>query len=185
MVLFVIEPENLIFQYVPCTAKAKKKTNWTLKNKKAGWRIFNCYDFTYAGRDAVNQAAKATPSIIKNASSKINDIAQERIDQIISQGGREIERVLPKKLRGSYRGSSSDTIQITGGLWGKRIEQIKKQNFKINVIISWNQIKYYLQQLSFSMSHHHNFFTDKISKQKWVPSLTVNVYTFQLVGWKG
>ena len=114
------------------------------------------------GENAVNQAAKATPSIIKNASNKINDIAQERIDRIISQGGREIERVLPKKLRGS----SSDSIQITGGLWGKRIEQIKKQNFKINVIISWNQIKYYLQQLSFSMSHHHNFFTDKISKQK-------------------
>ena len=133
------------------------------------------------GENAVNQAAKATPSIIKNASNKINDIAQERIDRIISQGGREIERVLPKKLRGS----SSDSIQITGGLWGKRIEQIKKQNFKINVIISWNQIKYYLQQLSFSMSHHHNFFTDKISKQKWVPSLTVNVYTFQPVGWKG
>ena len=156
---------------------------WKIRRQAGGF--LNCYDFTYAGRDAVNQAAKATPSIIKNASSKINDIAQERIDQIISQGGREIERVLPKKLRGSYRGSSSDTIQITGGLWGKRIEQIKKQNFKINVIISWNQIKYYLQQLSFSMSHHHNFFTDKISKQKWVPSLTVNVYTFQLVGWKG
>ena len=33
--------------------------------------------------------------------------------------------------------------------------------------------------------NQHNFTTVKISKQKCVLSLTVNVQTFQQIGWKG
>ena len=43
-------------------------------------------------------------SIIKGATNKINNIAQIRTDQIISQGGKEIERVLPRILRGAIEG---------------------------------------------------------------------------------
>ena len=61
----------------------------------------NCYDFAYAGRKTVNQAAKVAPGVINNASNEINNVAKQRIDQINSQGGKEIERVLPKVLRGA------------------------------------------------------------------------------------
>ena len=39
------------------------------------------------------------PSVIKGATNEINNIAQQRIDEVISQGGKEIEHVLPKILR--------------------------------------------------------------------------------------
>ena len=56
----------------------------------------NRYDFAYAGKHTVNQMGKITPDIIKKGSNEINNIAQRRINQIISQGGKEVERVLPK-----------------------------------------------------------------------------------------
>ena len=59
----------------------------------------NRYDFAYAGRDTVNQIAKITPGEIKAATNEINNIAQERINQIILQGGKEVESVLPAILR--------------------------------------------------------------------------------------
>ena len=55
--------------------------------------------FAYVGRDVVNRAAKVASSIIKGATNEINSIAQQIIDQIISQVGKEIESVLTKGLR--------------------------------------------------------------------------------------
>ena len=56
-------------------------------------------DFAYAGKDTVNQAAKVAPGMIRGATNNINNIAKQRIDQIISQGGKEAERFLLKILR--------------------------------------------------------------------------------------
>ena len=58
-------------------------------------------DFAYAGRDTVNQVGKIAPGLIKNASAEINDITQQQINEIIIQGGKEIEHVLPKILCGA------------------------------------------------------------------------------------
>ena len=44
---------------------------------------------------------KIAPGLIKNDSSEINNIAQQQINQAITQGGKEIERVFPKILRGA------------------------------------------------------------------------------------
>ena len=63
--------------------------------------FLNCYDFTYVDRDTVNQAAKVATRVIKNTSNEINNVAKQRINQIITQRGKEVERVLPKILRGS------------------------------------------------------------------------------------
>ena len=60
--------------------------------------FLNRYDFAYAGRDTVNQAAKVAPGVIKAAADDINKVAEQRINQIISKGGAEVERVLPKIL---------------------------------------------------------------------------------------
>ena len=93
---FAVESENLKFQHAPCKTKAKKKRQTTCwKTKKHAEAFLNRFDFAYTGRDTVNQAAKVAPHIIKGATNEISNIAQ----QIISQGGKEIERVLPKILR--------------------------------------------------------------------------------------
>ena len=49
------------------------------------------YDFAYTGRDTVNQLGKVAPGIIKTTSTEINDIAQQRINQILSPGEKEID----------------------------------------------------------------------------------------------
>ena len=58
-------------------------------------------DFAYAGRDIVNQVAKNAPTVIWGATNDINNIAKQRIEQIISHGGKEVERVLLKILGGA------------------------------------------------------------------------------------
>ena len=69
------------------------------KYRKRTQKVVLRYDFAFAGIYTVNQIGKVAPGLIKNANSEINSIAQQRINQIISQGGREIERLLPKILR--------------------------------------------------------------------------------------
>ena len=48
--------------------------------------------------DTVNQVGKIAPGLIKNASNKINNEAQKGISQIICQGEKKVEGVLPKIL---------------------------------------------------------------------------------------
>ena len=102
---FVAEPEHLKFQYETTTqikkAKKKKQTTLSWKKKVQFGGFLNRYDFAYAGTDTVNQAAKVAPGVIKNAANEINNIAKEKITQIITQGGKETDRVLPKFLRGA------------------------------------------------------------------------------------
>ena len=96
-----VNPENLTFHHVPTKQKTKEeKKGGTMKLKKAERSFLRCYDFAYASRDTVNQAAKVAPGVIKAATND-NNIAKQRIDQIISQGGNEVECVLPKTLRGA------------------------------------------------------------------------------------
>ena len=64
-------------------------------------RFLNRYEFAYAGRDTVNQAGIVAPGVLNNAGNEINNIAKERINQIITQGEKEAERVLPNILRGA------------------------------------------------------------------------------------
>ena len=100
----VVEPENLKLHYVPSKKKAKKKKRTrrcTHRKRKRQTGFLSRYDFAYAGKDVVNQAAKVAPGVIKAVTSDTNNIAQDRINQIISQGGKEVEHVLPKILRGA------------------------------------------------------------------------------------
>ena len=76
----------------------KRGANGKKWRRKQKGGLLNRYDFAYAGMDVVNQAAKLAPGVIKQAT---NDIDQMVKNQAISSGGAEIERVLPKILRGA------------------------------------------------------------------------------------
>ena len=71
------------------------------KRRKQTGVFLSRYDFAYAGRDTVNQVGKIALNIIKNATSQIDKIAKDRIDQAIRTGGSEIERIAPKIIRGA------------------------------------------------------------------------------------
>ena len=64
--------------------KTRTKTATTQKQKKKRTQsgsFLNRYEFAYAGREKVNQLGKVTPSVKKIASSEINSITGQRINQ--------------------------------------------------------------------------------------------------------
>ena len=89
--------------------KERKKTNslsskpfwFNSKRKKELHSSLNRYGFAYARRHKVNQAAKAAPGVIKAARNDINNIAEKRTNQYISEGGKESECVLSEIVRGT------------------------------------------------------------------------------------
>ena len=65
------------------------------------------------------------PGLIKNASPEINNIAQQIINQIISQGGREIKRVFPKILRRAIEDVYQTPFQILGTFGRQQLQKLK------------------------------------------------------------
>lgn len=88
----------------------------------------NRFDFAYSGRDTVNQVGKIAPGVIKNPTKETNDVAQQRTNQIISQRGKEVERVLPKFLRGAIEDVYQTPFRLLG-IFGK--QQLNKLKTKI------------------------------------------------------
>ena len=84
----MIEPDtNINMKYQTIAPKNKdKSSNNSKKTKKQKKRtqsgsLLNRYEFAYAGREKVNQLGKVTPSVKKIASSEINSITGQRINQ--------------------------------------------------------------------------------------------------------
>ena len=90
----------------------------------------NRYDFAYAGRDTVNQVGKIAPGIFNKATSDINKIAEQRIDQAIKTGGAEIKRVAPKVIRGAIEEVYKAPFGLLGNLGEKQFQKIKRKLFK-------------------------------------------------------
>ena len=106
--------------------KSSSRQKYQKRTQRGGF--LNRYDFAYAGRDTVNQVGKIAPGLIKNDSNEISNVAQQRINQIISQGGKEVQRVIPKILRGAIE----DVYQIPFRLLGNfRKQQLNKLKSKI------------------------------------------------------
>ena len=74
----------------------------------------------------VNQAAKVVPRVIKAATNDINNIANGRINQIILQGGKEVERVLPKILRGAIEDVYQTPFRLLDNFVKQRLNKFKK-----------------------------------------------------------
>ena len=87
----------------------------------------NRSDFAYAGRDIVNQAAKVDPGVIKGATNKIGKIAQQRVNQIILQGEKELERVPPKIVRGATEDVYQTPFRMLGNFGRQILNKVKKK----------------------------------------------------------
>ena len=108
----------------------KKTSNKGRKCKRQYEGFLNRYDFAYAGRNVVNQVAKNAPGVFKAAANDINKIAEQRSNQAISQGGQELERVLPKILRGAIEDVYQTPFRMLGDLGKKTFNNIKREIFK-------------------------------------------------------
>ena len=77
--------------------------------------------------ETVNQGGKVAPEIIKAATKDINKFAEQRINQIISQSGKELERVVPKILCGAIEDVYQTPFRILGNLGKKTFNDIKRK----------------------------------------------------------
>ena len=105
------------------TKRIYRCTNRKRKRQLDGF--LNHYDFAYDGRDVVNQAAKVAPSIIKAVTNDIKNIARDRINQIISQGCKEVENVLPKILRGAIEDVYETPFRLLGNFGKQQLNKKK------------------------------------------------------------
>ena len=105
----------------------RKRRVISRKRKRQTGDFLNRYDFVYAGRDTVNQAAKVAPSIIQGATNDINNIAKQRLDQIISQGGKEVEYVLPKVLRGPIEDVYQTPFRLLENFGKQQLNKLKRK----------------------------------------------------------
>ena len=68
--------------------------------------------------------------MIKGASNQIDKITKQRINQIISEGGKEVERVLPKTLRGATEDVYQTPFRLLGNFGKKQMNRIKNKFVK-------------------------------------------------------
>ena len=109
------------------TTKASGKKR---RRKRQTGGFLSRYDFAYAGRDTVNQVGKIAPGIINKATADINKLAKQRIDQVIRQGGAEVERIAPKIIRGAIEEVYKTPFRLLGNLGKKHFMKIKRRLFK-------------------------------------------------------
>ena len=106
------------------TKKIYQRTSQKQKRQLGGF--LNRYNFAYAGRDTVNKVVKVAPGVIKAATNDINEIAQGRINQIISQGDKEVKSVLPKILRGAVKDVYQTPFKLLGKFGDQQLNKIKR-----------------------------------------------------------
>ena len=110
------------------TTKSSGKTRKHRRRHTGGF--LSRYDVAYAGRDTVNQVGKIAPGIINKATADIDKIAKQRINQVIRDGGAEIERVAPKIIRGAIEEVYKTPFRLLGNLGKKQFMKIKRRLLK-------------------------------------------------------
>ena len=65
--------------------------------------------------------------MIKATNNVINNIAKESINQIISEGGKEMERILPKILRGAIEDVCQTSFRLLGNFEKQPFNKIKRK----------------------------------------------------------
>ena len=104
--------------------------NCSIQEKRQLGGFLSRYDFAYGGRDLVNQVGKVAPGIIKATTKDINHIAEQRLNQLISQGGEEVERVFPNVLRGAIEDIQQTPFRLLENFGINYFNKLKRKILK-------------------------------------------------------
>ena len=126
----IIQKTKYPINYLPKNWSKKWKDYFQKKNLRQTGVFLNRSNFAYAVRDTVNQVGKIAPKIITKATSDINKIAKDRIDQIVRTGGVEIEHIAPKIIKGAIEEVYKMPFRLLGNLGKKHFQKIKIKLFK-------------------------------------------------------
>ena len=93
--------------------------------------VLNRYDFAYAGRDFLNQdfqnLDKTAPALIQNLKGELNDVLQQRIHQVITEGGAQLKEVGPQLLKGAIEDAYKTLFRLLGNFGNKKRTEAKQQ----------------------------------------------------------
>ena len=67
------------------------------------------------------------PKIIKQATGQVDQIAQRRIQQIISQGGQQVEKIAPKIIKGAIEEVYKKPFRLLGRFGKKQLYRIGRK----------------------------------------------------------
>ena len=67
------------------------------------------------------------PKIIKQATGPVDQIAQRRIQQIISQGGQQVEKIAPKIIKGAIEEVYKKPFRLLGRFGKKQLYRIGRK----------------------------------------------------------
>ena len=111
-------------------AKSRRKKR---KRKQKGGCLSR-YDFAYAGRDSVNQAAhhikKIAPNLIRQSSKELDAIASRRINQLTRNTTDEIKRIASGLIRGAIEKVYETPFRLLGNFGTNKYNQLKKKLYK-------------------------------------------------------
>ena len=126
---------------------AKSRRKKRKRKQKGGW--LSRYDFAYAGRDSVNQAAhhvkqiapslikksfdrvdKLAPKLIRQSSKELDTIASGRINQLTRNTAEEIKRIAPGLIRGAIEEAYKTPFRLLGNFGINKYNQLRKKNYK-------------------------------------------------------
>ena len=71
------------------------------------------------------------PKIIKQATGQLNQITQRRIQQIIYQGGQQVEQIAPKNIKGAIEEVHKTRFRLLGRFGKKELDSISRKIKKI------------------------------------------------------
>ena len=122
----------------PQRRKKRKK-----QRQKGGF--LNRYDFACAGKDVVNQAFKnldkTAPALIQNLKGELNDVLQQRIHQVITEGGAQLKEVRPQLLKGAIEDAYKTPFRLLGNFGKKKLTEAKQQlNSKLDKLKKYVKI---------------------------------------------
>ena len=119
-----LNPIYINTRNAPSETKKRKR-----RRQKGGF--LNRYDFAYAGRDVVNQTFKnldkTAPALIQNLKGELNDILQQRIHEVIAEGGPQLKEVEPQLLKDSIENACKTPFRLLGNFGRTKLAEAKQQ----------------------------------------------------------
>ena len=73
-----------------------------------------------------NKKDKIKKGLSKSATNDINKTAEKRVNRIISQGSKEVERVLPEILRGAIEDVYQTPLRLLENFGKQQLNKIKR-----------------------------------------------------------
>ena len=114
--------------------KCKNCFSSRYRSKRQSGGFLSRYDFAYAGRDTVNQAAyhvkKIAPNLIRTTSKELDAITARRINQLTYTTGKEIKRIAPVIIKGAIEELYKTPFRLLAQFGRKKYKQLKSKVYR-------------------------------------------------------